>query len=81
MDFGRAGLEFQPSPHSLPGLSLFADGDFGHGSAITVGIKLHFGESGGESLIYRDRHEDPSLAIFNDLPLATARKHYVGSPT
>jgi hypothetical protein len=75
-DFGRAGLEFQPAATSLSGLSLFADAAFGRGTQITFGIKFHFGEA-GETLIYRDRHEDPEDAVFNDMAIAAgAHKHY-----
>jgi hypothetical protein len=75
-DFGRAGLEFQPAAHSIAGLSLFADAAFGRGTQISFGIRFHFGEA-GETLIYRDRHEDPEDAVFNDMAIAAgAHKHY-----
>lgn len=73
-DYGRAGIEFQPAPDSMSGLSLYADGTFGQGTTIFAGFKFHFGEA-GKSLIYRDRHEDPGLSLFNKIPL----KHYSGT--
>ncbi len=76
LNFGRAGFEFQPAPRSLSGLSLFADGEFGQGTAVFVGFRFHFGEAGG-SLVYRDRHEDPGTVLLNDVPLEKA--HYSGS--
>jgi hypothetical protein len=80
-DFGRAGFEFQPAAHSLSGLSLFADTAFGRGTEISFGIKFHFGEA-GETLIYRDRHEDPETAVFNDMAIAAGahRQHYTRPP-
>ncbi|MBV9330629.1 MAG: hypothetical protein JOZ55_03650, partial [Alphaproteobacteria bacterium] len=67
----RAGLEFQPAPDALAGLSLFADASFGGATNIMTGIKFHFGAP-AMSLIDRQRHEDPELSIFNLVALAKA---------
>jgi hypothetical protein len=72
-DFGRAGLEFQPAPESMSGLSLYVDSTFGQGTGIFAGFKFHFGEE-GQSIMWRDRHEDPSNSLFNRMPVRHA--HY-----
>jgi len=76
INFGRGGFEFKPAVESIPGLSLFAEAEYGQGSAFFVGFKFHFGERGA-TLLYRDRHEDPGLSLLNDVPLQKA--HYSGS--
>jgi hypothetical protein len=76
MTFGRGQIEFQPAQDMLAGLSLFADGRFGDGGTILAGLKIHFGEA-GVSLRDRERHEDPSSAIFNEFP-AEKKVHYTG---
>jgi len=72
---GVAGVEFQPAPDSWAGLSIFADGEFGHTTIVMAGLKLHFGVEGG-SLLYQDRHEDPDIGIFKFAPLAQRKHHY-----
>jgi hypothetical protein len=71
-DFARAGVEFQPMPDSMSGLSIYADGTFGSGTGIYAGIRFHFGED-GQSIMWRDRHEDPSKSILNRM---AGRKGY-----
>ena len=77
--FGHAGLEFQPAAESMPGLSLYVDGAAGQGTQVLAGIKYHFGEP-GDTLMYRDRHEDPLTSVFNEIPLVLGhhKKHYSG---
>ena len=74
LTLGHAVVEFQPVPEAWSGLSLFADGKFGNATQVMAGVKLHFGASGA-SLMWRDRHEDPDLAIFNIV--APKKSHYV----
>jgi hypothetical protein len=67
VSFGRGEIEFQPAQDMIGGLSVYADGRFGDGATILAGLKIHFGDA-GVSLKDRERHEDPSLAIFNQFP-------------
>lgn len=76
---GIVGFEFQPAPESFSGLSLFADGEFGDSTVILAGIKLHFG-SEGASLVYQDRHEDPTIGIFK-FTAPKHKKHHYSSNT
>ena len=62
---GRVGFEWQPAMDSSPGLSIFADGEWGDDyDHIRAGLKIHFG-SEGMSLIDRDRKADPAEVIGN----------------
>ena len=55
---GRIEAEWQPALQSFPGLSIFADGEFGSDSreSVLVGLRYHFGEE-SRSLIDRDRKD------------------------
>jgi hypothetical protein len=62
---GRVGFEWQPAMDSSPGLSVFADGEWGDDyDHIRAGLKIHFGTD-GMSLIDRERKADPSLVTGN----------------
>jgi len=65
IDLARIGAEWRPGFDALPGLSIFADGEFGDDYAASMmGLRLHFGGS-GTTLIDRDRREDPSSKLDN----------------
>jgi hypothetical protein len=70
---GVAGIEFQPAPEALPGLSVFAQGQAGKVDAIMGGIKVHFGAK-ASTLMYRDRHEQVRTTTFEFIP--PAPKHH-----
>jgi hypothetical protein len=71
IDLARVGAEWRPGFEALPGLSLFADGEFGEDyTAVMSGIRLHFGGS-GTTLVDRDRREDPSSKLDNRPELKT----------
>ncbi len=56
---GRVGFEWQPAMDSSPGLSVFADGEWGDDyDHVRAGLKIHFGTT-GMSLIDRERRADP----------------------
>ncbi len=60
---GRVGFEWQPAVDSSPGLSVFADGEWGDDyDHIRAGLKIHFGTD-GMTLIDRERRADPTEAI------------------
>jgi hypothetical protein len=62
---GRLGFEWQPALDSSPGLSIFADGEWGDDyEHVRAGLKIHFG-SEGVSLIDRERKFDPGTAVPN----------------
>ena len=55
----KVGAEWRPGFEALPGLSMFADGEFGEDyTAASIGLSLHLGGA-GTTLIDRDRREDP----------------------
>ena len=66
VSLARAKVEWQPAFDSIPGLSLFADGQVGtNGNArVLAGLKYYFGTSGA-SLKDRDRKYDPEFSLFN----------------
>ncbi len=65
IDLLKVGAEWRPGFEALPGLSMFADGEFGEDyTAASVGLALHFGGS-GTTLIDRDRREDPERNLEN----------------
>lgn len=82
LNFGRVGVEWRPAFESLPGLSVFADGEFGESGydAVMVGLKYHFGAK-GSTLVHRDRREDPDYHILNRAPLMKAKQGYTPGPT
>ena len=62
---GRIGFEWQPAADSSPGLSVFADGEWGDDyDHVRAGLKIHFGTT-GMTLIDRERKADPVLVIGN----------------
>jgi hypothetical protein len=62
---GRVGFEWQPAMDSSPGLSVFADGEWGDDyDHIRAGLKIHFGTD-GMSLIDRERKADPAIVTGN----------------
>jgi len=67
IDLGRISAEWRPGFDALPGLSLFADGEFGSHNyeSVRIGFTYHFGSS-SSSLIDRDRREDPGLKLRNE---------------
>ncbi len=79
---GTAGFEYQPAGESLAGFSFYAEGQAGRVNTIMAGLKLHFGEPGA-SLMYRERHEDPGVGIFDFAPTVKPQHHYgrVSPPT
>ena len=81
LNFGRVGVEWRPAFESLPGLSIFADGEFGESGydGVMAGLKYHFGAK-GTTLINRDRREDPDFHILNHAPLKKAKQGYTPSP-
>jgi hypothetical protein len=81
LNFGRVGVEWRPAFESLPGLSVYADGEFGESGydAVMVGLKYHFGAKGA-TLIHRDRREDPDFHILNRAPLMKVRQGYTPGP-
>lgn len=68
--FGRVGFEWQPLFEEYPEFSIFARGEFGGDDryAVLGGASLHFGGP-GLSLRERERHEDPTYAIFNQIAI------------
>jgi hypothetical protein len=62
----RGVLEWQPAYESMPGLSLFAQGEVGSNSytKAMVGLKYYFGTNGA-SLKDRDRRYDPVFSLYN----------------
>jgi hypothetical protein len=72
---GKLSAEWRPGLESLPGLSLFADGEFGNHSydSVRVGMTYHFGSS-SSSLIDRDRREDPPIKLKNNAPVQAKKK-------
>lgn len=70
---GRVGFEWQPAMDSSPGLSVFADGEWGDDyDHVRAGLKIHFGTD-GMSLIDRERKADPKEVAGN-------RRHKKASP-
>lgn len=64
-EVGRVGFEWQPAMDSSPGLSVFADGEWGDDyEHIRAGLKIHFGTD-GMSLIDRERKADPATVTGN----------------
>jgi hypothetical protein len=64
-EVGRVGFEWQPAMDSSPGLSIFADGEWGDDyDHIRAGLVIHFG-SEGMTLIDRHRKADPDLVAGN----------------
>lgn len=62
---GRLGFEWQPAVDSSPGLSVFADGEWGDDyDHVRAGLKIHFGTD-GMTLIDRERRADPTEVIGN----------------
>lgn len=64
-EVGRVGFEWQPALDSSPGLSVFADGEWGDDyEHIRAGLKIHFGTD-GMTLIDRERKADPATVTGN----------------
>ena len=77
---GRASVEWQPALQSIPGLSLFADGQVSSNgnSRVLAGLKYYFGTSGA-SLKDRDRKYDPDFSLFNTQGLASTQGYIQGT--
>ena len=75
IDFGRISAEWRPGFEALPGLSLFADGEFGNHDyeSVRIGFTYHFGSS-SSSLLDRDRREDPGLKLRNEGPVQAEKE-------
>jgi hypothetical protein len=69
----RGSVEWQPAPSSVPGLSLFADGEVGSDkyASVLAGVRYYFG-TGHASLKERDRRYDPGFSLFNMQNLVNA---------
>jgi hypothetical protein len=55
---GRIGAEWRPAAEAFPGLSVFADGEFGDDErqSVMLGLKYHFGDQ-SRTLLDRDRQD------------------------
>jgi hypothetical protein len=75
LEFARVGAEWRPGFDALPGLSLFADGEFGSDDyeSVRLGFTYHFGSS-SSTLIDRDRREDPGMKLKNNAPAQAEKK-------
>jgi hypothetical protein len=61
----RLGFEWQPAMDSSPGLSVFADGEWGDDyDHVRAGLKIHFG-SESMTIIDRERKADPAFVSGN----------------
>ncbi|MCE9520922.1 MAG: hypothetical protein K8S25_00655 [Alphaproteobacteria bacterium] len=61
----HVGFEWQPAVDSSPGLSVFADGEWGDDyDHVRAGLKIHFGTT-GMTLIDRERKADPEFVTGN----------------
>jgi hypothetical protein len=79
VELARVGAEWRPGFESLPGISLFADGEFGSDNydSVRVGFTYHFGSS-SSTLIDRDRKEDPGMKLKNEAPVQAKLKKSSG---
>ena len=75
VQLGSVGAEWRPGFESLPGMSFFADGEFGNNNyeSVRVGLTYHFGSS-SSTLIDRDRREDPGMKLKNNAPVQAKKK-------